>query len=69
MSERDHNKLTEQKAQSAYEKAGRRGFVVNFIEEGSDDLRFMAMNKSDRELWIRLANDNPTLLDELPFFD
>lgn len=43
-----------QEAQVVYESAGKEGFVEDFIERGADDLEFMAMEISDRELWIDL---------------
>lgn len=54
-------------AQVIFEKLGRDGFVEDFVEAGADDLSFMAMNKKDQKLWIKIVEAQPSLLDDLPY--
>lgn len=55
-------------AQIRFEQLGRNGFVEDFIEMGADDLKFTSMSAEDQELWIRIAGDYPSLLDDVSPF-
>lgn len=55
-------------AQAIYEELGKDGFVEDFIEIGADDLSFMAMNERDQELWLKIIESFPSLLDSLSYF-
>lgn len=57
------------RAQEVFEQSGREGFVEDFIEEASDDLRFMGMCEADQELWIKLVETSPEFLDTPPLFE
>lgn len=43
--------------------------MEDFIEEGSNDLKFMGMSDEDQKLWIDLIEENPSLIDNPPLFD
>lgn len=54
-------------AQILFEKSGNGGFVEDFVEVGTDDLKFMAMKEKDQKLWIKIVESYPSLLDDLPY--
>ena len=57
------------KAQRIFKKAGRNGFVEDFIEAGCNDLKFMAMGDKDQKLWIKLTASFPSFLDIPPLMN
>lgn len=69
MSERITSLTDRDKAQKIFEKSGRGGFVEDFMETRCDDLRFMGMEEKDQNLWIKIAEKFPSLIDQPPLFD